>query len=388
MLDRECNHKYLLASGGADGIVKVWSAANAEGKWTCLYTLDHGALDHKSSISDDQEREPPQVYTIQFIAHWKGIAAGDSEFNNFLMTSSDDFVHLWEIALVDDGNSIVSTGCIKLVEVMSIRFTCLDDFGYGVSVKNVTSGGLSLDNKENTSSKKLKTASEENARVPFGGERNPHNIVYVFDAQYCLANGLLGVALSDGSLRLVNGRGVCVAPVTLPGNNSHLTSFCWDATGARLASCVATGHLILWDIHIDGPTVKPSCKAVLEGGHMPGRPLYGAAYCGGGESQDLVLSWGVDGRLCLWDSHSESNIHAPISTLVAKSDYPLYAVDVDMHHSDDGDGNSQRIARVGCGGGGFGDAGILGVPTYLFDVRRGHPPSTKEENKEEVAKSG
>lgn len=379
-LDRASKHKYLLASGSADGVVKVWSASTADGYWTCLYTLDHGALVHKSTIEGETEKEPPQVYTLQFITHWKGIADGDFQCNNFLMTSSDDFVHLWEISAEVIGNGMVPTETFKLVEVMSIRFTCLDDFGYGVSVKNVTSSGISLDNKENTGSKRLKTAEgEDNGRVAFGGERNPHNVIYVFDAQYCPANGLLGVALSDGSLRIVNGRGVCVAPVTLPGNQSHLTSFCWDATGERLASCVASGHLILWDIHIHGHLVRPTCKAILEGGHIPGRPLYGAAYCGEGESQDLLLSWGVDGRLCLWDSHSDCNIHAPISTLVVKSDYPLYAVDVDMHHSDIGEGDSQRIARIGCGGGGFGDPGFLGVPAYLFEVTVGHSPSTKKE---------
>lgn len=361
-----------MASGGADGVVKIWSTSKAEDNWNCLHTLDHGSLGQGSEGEAQGDNEPPQVYSLQFINHWKGIADGEFECNNFLMTSSDDFVHLWEVTEDINSDGTRRSESFKLVEVISIRFTCLDDFGYGVSVTSVTKEGLDLDSKENQVTKKLKTGEDtDGARAAFGGDRNPHNIVYVFDAQYCPANGLLGVALSDGSLRLVNGRGVCVAPVTLPGNNSHLTSFCWDAKGLRLASCVATGHLILWDILINGHVVRPACKAVLEGGHVPGRPLYGAAYCGG-ESQDLVLSWGVDGRLCLWDSHSDSNIHAPLSTLVNKPDYPMYAVDIDSHQEGDGKGESKRIARIGCGGGGSGNPGIIGVPVYLFDVTRGH----------------
>jgi hypothetical protein len=57
---------------------------------------------------------------------------------------------------------------------------------------------------------------------------------------------------------------------------------------------------------------------------------------------------------------------------VNKPDYPLYALDIDSHEEVDGKGESKRIARIGCGGGGSGNPGIIGVPVYLFDVTRGH----------------
>ena len=69
--------------------------------------------------------------------------------------------------------------------------------------------------------------------------------------------------------------------------------------------------------------------------------------------QDLIVSWGVDGRLCLWDSHSHGQIHAPISTLISRRDYPIYAVDI-----------SHSVLAVGGGR----DSGFLGVPLYLFNV--------------------
>lgn len=68
----------------------------------------------------------------------------------------------------------------------------------------------------------------------------------------------------------------------------------------------------------------------------------------------MLLTWGVDGRLCLWDSFSQFNIHAPIATLVADSDYPIYAVDV-------------QDSYIAVGGGG-GEATFLGVPVHLYDT--------------------
>ena len=78
--------------------------------------------------------------------------------------------------------------------------------------------------------------------------------------------------------------------------------------------------------------------------------------------QDLIVSWGVDGRLCLWDSFSHGQIHAPISTLISRQDYPIYAVDIASTKDD------KILSRVAVGGG--LEAGFLGVPLYLYDVER------------------
>jgi WD40 repeat protein len=416
ILDREGKHKYILATGGADGVVKLWSAERPEGHWNCHDTLDHSSFENKGQPTIENKADPPQIYSLQFINHWKGIADGTYQNNAFLLTSSDDFVHLWEVAEEVKEGELPVMGRCKLLEVMSIHFTCLEDFGFGVAVTNVTNTGLQLTNSETLGGKKRKLTPGQipNHTNSFGGARNPQHIIYVFDAQYCPANGLLGVALSDGSLRIMNGRGVCVTPVTLPGTQSHLTSFCWDSKGQRMATCVATGHLILWDILISqGQTsVRPGCRAILEGGHIPSRPLYGAKFCRAiieqssslssaqknsqedleDDSEDLILSWGVDGRLCLWDSKSEGNVTAPLSTLVSDPQYSLYTVDVayeaivdnskigvvaeshregkeDMNSKNEIVPNGKRIATIGCGGGGQGDADFLGVPVYLYDVK-------------------
>jgi hypothetical protein len=96
----------------------------------------------------------------------------------------------------------------------------------------------------------------------------------------------------------------------------------------------------------------------MEGGHQAGRPLFGTAYCG--TNDELLLSWGVDGRLCLWDSRSVDEIQAPLAVLLHKEDYPIYAVNV-YHAQQD---NSTRLAV----GGGGTQGGFLGLPVYLYNV--------------------
>ena len=228
----------------------------------CCATLDHSAFDRVPANPED-EAEKPQVYAIQWIDHWSGLPVSSDKAtkNSFLLTSSDDFIHLWELESKPAGDSKQ----LKFREVMSLNFVSFQNPAYGVSVCQVTSSGLGLQ----SSGGQVKTSNDAApAQKAFGGERNPNNMIFVFDAVYCSANGLLGVALSDGSLRLVNGRGVCISIMQLPGCQSHLTSFSWDSTGTRLATSVATGHVILWgmEVHDDKGSLATTCTAILEGG--------------------------------------------------------------------------------------------------------------------------
>ena len=378
---------HLLATSGADGVVKLWACADPlerKNDWECVYTLDHSSLavhlymKNEEAVKEDaskddastldlaskKEDDKPQTYTLQFIDHWKAFNTGlcndhvvDAQ-NSFLMTSSDDFIHFWEIKtsrpietveILENNRIRMVPDKIDLMEVMSIRFGEIYDEGYGVSVCSITGAGLPLPPAPDRTTK----PPGADGLLSFGGERNPEQKVYVFDAAYCKTNGLLGVALSDGSLRLINGRGICISVLNLPGCQSHLTSFCWDSTGTRLATSVATGHLIVWkvelgDVQGQGRSLA-ACNAIMEGGHQPGRPLFGSRFCGEGEK--LVLSWSVDGSLCLWDSHAQGNVHSPIAVLRSDVKYPIYAVEV----------SKDTIAVCG----GEGEGGFIGIPVYL-----------------------
>ena len=274
VLDRAAGeYRHLIASTGADGIVKLWGSSDPHRptNWKCHFTLDHAELLGRSTEEESKEGDnKPQVYALQFIDHWSAFTTRDSDQtkNSFIMTSSDDYVHFWEIdtqpaeqSIKLEGNQIrLVPDTVKLQEVMSLHFESLEHYGYGVTACNITGSGLKLP----------PPSSSKGENTSFGGDRNPDNLVFVFDATYCSANGLLGVALSDGSLRLINGRGVCISILTLPGMQSHLTSFCWDKTGTRVATCVATGHLITWHLDINDPQglgqIVATCSAIMEGG--------------------------------------------------------------------------------------------------------------------------
>ena len=314
--------RYLLASSDANGVVKLWGCKgdvaldNEKTKgmklsdWKCLSTLDHSTFqlhgiedhaktqqnvnnnsddDHKDDKkqqqgkdkdddnddddNDNDDDDKPQIYALQFIDHWKAFTQ-DQQQNSFLMTSSDDCVHIWEVETrlkqhlhVNENHQVVQLRSVvknmDLKEVMSLQFHDWNGDGYGVHVCSVTRSGLPLP--------PATKGSSTTAGQGFGGERNPDNKVFVFDASYCPANGLLGVALSDGSLRLINGRGVCVSLISLPGTKSHLTSFCWDGPGRRIVTCVSTGQLIAWALELDGSKdyVVATCVAIMEGGKHP-----------------------------------------------------------------------------------------------------------------------
>ena len=296
--EKEEQKDSILASGGADGVVKVWRRKGGESKWRCMTTLDHKPTKHDTSPKTGEDmfllssmkggkeelEEIPQIYSIQFIDEWKGlpcvnkhtIDTNPPSLSNsaILMTSSDDFIHLWQLVYENEDE-------MKFETIMDIKFTHLEH-GYGGVFVHIHTG-----NSDSTGSKPMtpftKSTNIITNKKSYGGDRNPDNLVFVFDAAYCPANNLLGVALSDGTLRLVNGRGVCVSILQLPGVQSHLTSFGWDRTGARLATCVATGHVILWELNFgeSKDLVTPSCRAVLEGGHTEQRALFGAKFCGG-----------------------------------------------------------------------------------------------------------
>mmetsp|Transcript_11025 Transcript_11025/g.23915 ORF Transcript_11025/g.23915 Transcript_11025/m.23915 type:complete len:508 (+) Transcript_11025:152-1675(+) len=350
---RENVVKYVLASSGADGIVRLWSGTTttAEGdklKWQSAGKLDHSSLEKNGAdvVGTSKEDESPQVYALQFV---RSEAAAPNM--DILLTSANDCIYLWNI--VADGSpqspADASKCQMSFLPYLSVRFTHLDD------------------------------GSDTNQ---FGGERNPNNELYVFDASYCESNDLMGVALSDGTCRVVSlansgnesfVQEQCVLslpPGYFPGRMGHLTALSWDKSGTRLATCIASGRVILWLLQVvdrgGAQGLHPSCISVLQGGHDAGRPLFGAKYCGG-ENEELLMTWGVDGKVCVWDSYSVGEVLNPLCTLVSHSNYPIYALDAtDCGPSSKAQASDKQKIRIALGGG--SDGGFLGVPAYIYDV--------------------
>ena len=108
-------------------------------------------------------------------------------------------------------------------------------------------------------------------------------------------------------------------------------------------------------------------------GHQVGRPLFGVRYCGS-DNEELLLSWGIDGTLCLWDSYA-NGYAAPLATLISKPDYPIYSVDAmkstvsaspSAGDTPSSESNKREVTRIAVAGG--RDGGFIGIPFYLYDV--------------------
>jgi len=84
-----------------------------------------------------------------------------------------------------------------------------------------------------------------------GGGRNPHDLVYVFDAAYNPALNLIAVGLSDGTTRLIDrNTGDCKAIVSIPLDKCYVTSVMF--TSANTYCCTYnTGHIVIYSINED-----------------------------------------------------------------------------------------------------------------------------------------
>ena len=112
-----------------------------------------------------------------------------------------------------------------------------------------------------------------------------------------------------------------------------------------------------------------TCTAIFEGGHEQGRPLFGSKYCGGDgpDDDDLLISWGIDGKLCMWYSKSHGNIHEPVAVLKDDKEYPIYAVGATASKLNKTAERPQQQKTVAvCGG--SAESGFIGTPFHLYKI--------------------
>jgi hypothetical protein len=89
------------------------------------------------------------------------------------------------------------------------------------------------------------------------------------------------------------------------------------------------------------------------------------------------VTWGVDGRLCVWNSWCSGQIHSPIAILVDCSDYPIYAVDTSALDQTQESETSELFTGVRLAVGGGREGGFLGIPAHLYDVTAPSSNGTK-----------
>lgn len=85
-------------------------------------------------------------------------------------------------------------------------------------------------------------------------------------------------------------------------------------------------------------------------------------------AKDLLLTWGVDGKVCLWDSFSIGKVRSPLCTLISQPNYPIYTLDLTKERKKRGDSveHGRYVVHMAIGGG--ADGGFCGVPVYLYDI--------------------
>jgi len=81
-------------------------------------------------------------------------------------------------------------------------------------------------------------------------------------------------------------------------------------------------------------------------------------------AQDMLISWGIDGNLCLWAADDRGNVTSPLKTMVSKSEYPIFAADVSEVVR--ASGATSDSVYIGIAGG--NDGGFIGTPFYLYDI--------------------
>lgn len=309
------NAPVAMATGSADGTVRLWGIPQGSetdgmsgvGRYQALKVV--GQLRHRN----ESKGLDGQVYSCQFVpergdASARGVSSNSGPTR--LLTASDSSVHLWD---VNTRKRIASRALSKV-------------------------GDHSI-----------------------GGERNPDDLSFIFDAKPRPGAGstALAVALSDGTVRIGDILGTDGQTAVLKGNsNTHLTSLAWSGDGAILASCGGDGTVTVWDAR------TWTVRAVMSG-HS--RPVYGAAFYPAdraavdseAEVPQLLLSWSSDGTVCAWDAgRASGDDSAPLATLSVEKGFPIYSCCV----SPDG----RRLAVAG--GGGDAKAGFMGVPIKLIEL--------------------
>jgi len=282
--DPKASHSSWLATGSAAGGVRIYSVSSASDQ----ETEGGGSARAPASASLVTEfahpEEGQQVYALQWVDN--DINEGGKEPAHLLLTAADDKVSFWDVE----------------TQSVTTKWTF----------------------------EQLPRAQDNESRcaVYGGANRNPGGMCYVFDATVGKlypgqTSDVVCLALSDGSVRVLDRRaGEAVA--TVRGvDGSHLTALCLGTEEGVLLACGGRGEVVAYD------TRTFSVRAVVEG---YGRPVFGAAVVPRELAKEhiltenseapVVMTWSTDTCLRFFELGAEK---ATVRHVVQHPNFPVFS---------------------------------------------------------------
>ena len=288
----------LLASGGDDGIIRIWDRADGlctrleghadtvnslcfspDGKLLASAGIDAIIRVWKledRSLSRVLEGHRGVVRTVTFYPDGSTLVSGDYAGNirlwdlindgRFIRELDDEHIHLLSsVTLAPDGETIAAAGCREDEDGGAIGAIVLWD----ISDAHDISSAIVVD-------------SEQDGEV--------HSLQYSPDGRY-FASGA-----DNGTVRLWNAADNSCA-IVMKGNRNPVYSIAFYPNGKLLASTSACGSVRLWDVE-DG---DGSCLVNLVAEHHA-RNARSVAFSPDGKT---LASNERDGSVCLWNPHEE-----------------------------------------------------------------------------------
>lgn len=329
-----------MASASEANEVKLWDVTDAAVAPTLLQTLPHEAEVLRVAWASGEATTPHSSWLAT------GSAAGGVRIYSVLSGQGNDeegkgngrapasasstATLMTEFAHPDEGQQVYALQWVDSDaeneggEPARLLLTAADDkiFFWDVETQSVTT---------KWSFEQLPAAhdNESQGAVYGGANRNPGGMSYVFDATVGRlypgqSSNVVCLALSDGSVRVLDRRaGEAVA--TVRGmDGSHLTALCLGTAEGVLLACGGRGEVVAYD------TRTFSVRAVLEGF---GRPVFGAAVVprelakehvlteGGEEERPIVMTWSTDTSLRFFEIGADK---AMVRHVVQHPNFPIF----------------------------------------------------------------
>eukprot|EP01038_Epipyxis_sp_PR26KG_P004531 gene4531-6396_t len=363
----------FIVSSSEDSSVKVWHEL-FDGNIECVATLMH-----------DKECE---ILRASFIPNASSSITDEniySEIKTICTCSSDGNAFIWNLQLTEDvverknlktrikyvkSDIILKHNENAQIYVCEINLnrneiiTAADDVLYIWNLLNLTSNPF--------------IQRFESYGSSFGGQRNPENIPYIFDAKICPQyDYIIAIALSDTTIRLVDMRNQDNMEMNVPNNayptrvipliglideindevKGHITAISWHSSAESILVGLGSGNICLLDLKMGLVTM------VLKGHESS---VYGVSFISEDKNNDSstsatkqCISFGNDCTTRLWSIQEDETFQTSERVLKVQN-YPIFC----------GSYNHMNGSFL-CGGGignRKGEFSFLGTPIHKLKI--------------------